>query len=197
MTAEVVPLRGRLEPEPELSDESLAGACSSGDPAAVAGLFDRFHHPVARYIYRLIGGGPDVDDLLQATFLEVARGQTHYDRSRGSVATWLFAIATNVVRHHRRSTARRMRLLSTAAQVAPVAHEDVADRTDARRQLDRARIALEALDADLREAFVLCELEGLSAKEAGLALGATEVAVWKRVSKARASLRQVVLGAQP
>ncbi|MCB9636647.1 MAG: hypothetical protein H6721_31440 [Sandaracinus sp.] len=43
--------------------------------------------------------------------------------------------------------------------------------------------------------FVLCELEGLSATETGIVVGASEAAVWKRVSKARQQLRERLGGA--
>jgi len=194
LSGEVLRLRKPSTESPELSDEAVARACAAGDAGAIATLFDRFHRPVVRYLTRLIGGGADVDDLLQSTFLEVARGVATYDDGRGAVLSWLFGIATNVVRHHRRSSARRVRLLAAAAWVGPRSGAGAADVVEARAELGRADAALRALPDDLREAFVLCELESLSAREAARIVGASEVAVWKRVSKARAEIRRAVLG---
>lgn len=194
MSAEVVRLRQGRRSDPPMSDEAVARACAAGDAAAIAGLFDRFRRPVARYIHRMIGGGPDVEDLLQATFLVIARGQSTYDPERAGVLTWLLAIATNVVRHHRRSSARRHRLITAVGRSRPPPRPDATDRLDSRRQLAAAQRALGELAEPLREAFVLCELEGLSAREAGAVVGATEVTVWKRVSKARKALRRAVRG---
>lgn len=197
MSAEVVRLRtNERSADPPLSDEAIARACGAGDAAAIATLFDRFHRPVARYVHRLVGGSSaDVEDVVQATFLEVARAQAIYD-GRAGVVSWLFGIATNVVRHHRRSSARRFRLLAGVAQAS--AHELQATapdaQTDARRQLARAREAMEALGDELREAFVLCDLEGMSAREAARVLGVSEAAVWKRASRARESIRAFVRG---
>lgn len=194
MSAPVIRLRApAAQPDAPLSDEAIARACAAGDATAIAELFDRFQSPVTRYVSRLVGGGADVEDLVQSTFLEIARGTAAYD-GRASVRTWLFAIATNIVRHHRRSTARRFRLLSAfgAEPASAPAQPDV--QTDGRRNLERARAALAALGDDLREAFVLCDLEGLSARDAGAILGVSEAAVWKRASRAREQIREKTLG---
>lgn len=188
---DVLRLRGRAESAPPLSDEALARACAGGDPGAVSALFDRFRGPVARTIHRLVSGGSDVEDLVQSTFLEVARGNSVWD-GRASVLTWLLAIATNVVRHHRRSTGRRIRLVSALTWARPA--EIATNRAEARIELGRAERALGALGDDLREAFVLCQLEGLSARDAADVLGTSEAAVWVRVSKARKAIRAAVLG---
>lgn len=177
-----------------MSDEAVARACGVGDPAAIAALFDRFHRPVSRYVHRLLGGASaDVEDVVQSTFLEVARARAVYD-GRAAVLSWLFGIATNVVRHHRRSNARRFRLLGglAAADEPRTVAPDV--QTDARRQLALAREAMAALGDDVREAFVLCDLEGMSAREAARVLEISEAAVWKRASRARESIRAFVRG---
>lgn len=176
----------------EMSDEALARACITGDAAAVGLLFDRFHPRIARYLGRLVRHD-EVEDLLQQTFLQVARSKTAYD-GRAAVSTWLMAIATNVVRHHRRTMGRRRKLESALAHAHDDAYRDVARDVDSKRKLAAAKRALMALSPKLREAFVLCELEGCSAREAGEILGASEAAVWKRVSKARKAIRHEVLG---
>ena len=108
--SDVIPLRPGPSAQARtsaLSDEGLARACGAGDPAAIGELFDRFQPRVTRYLRRLL---PDdaVEDALQAVFLEVARGTAVFD-GRAAVSTWLFASATNVARHERRSFARRRR----------------------------------------------------------------------------------------
>jgi RNA polymerase sigma-70 factor (ECF subfamily) len=192
VSAEVLRLRAREGAGTPLSDEAVARACAGGDAGAVTMLFDRFHPSVTRFVRWMIGTGPDVEDLVQSTFLEVARGGASFDETRGGVRTWLFAIATNVVRHHRRSNARRARLLTAVSWSVERTVDDLHDRTDARARARLAQEGLESLSEELRDAFVLCELTGVSAREAGAILGTSEVAVWKRVSKARAAVRAYV-----
>lgn len=185
----LVPLRKPVEADATLSDEALALACGSGDPVAVAELFNRFRTPVARYLHRLLRDSHDVEDCVQATFLELARGQARFE-GRSAVSTWLFGVATNVARHHMRSAGRRAKLNGALSLVSEEVEPVSVDRTvDARRRLGRLDLALQRLTPERREAFVLCELEGLSAKEAASALGASETAIWKRVSDARRALR--------
>jgi RNA polymerase sigma factor (sigma-70 family) len=104
---DVVPLRRIAGEVHELSDEALVFAAGAGDPAALGALFDRFAADVHRFVIRIAGRfAADVDDLAQATFLEVYRSSARFNR-RSSVKTWMFGIAINVVRHHRRSEGRR------------------------------------------------------------------------------------------
>lgn len=188
MTGTVVSLRASATPSRDepWSDAAVAAACAAGDPKAIGELFDRYEVPVTRYISRLTGGG-DVDDLVQCTFLEIVGRRARYD-GRSSVKTWLFAIATNIVRRHRRSLVRRWRLNWTFPSIECRIDEDLSSQLDARRDVERIRAAFAALSEKARTAFVLCEVEGLSAKEAGEVLGANEVTVWKRVSDARKAL---------
>lgn len=190
MTGEVVLMRKPIgDCPPSWSDEAVAAACATGDPAAVAELFDRYHGAVLRFISRVVGSGADAEDLLQATFVEVARGKARFEGA-SQVRTWMFGIAANVARHHLRSNARRSRLARAVATVArsePPPNPD--DALAARRALHQAERALAALPAAQRIAFVLCEIEGLSAEEAATALGSSQTAVWKRVSDARQALK--------
>ncbi len=189
MTGRVVRIRKPAESTPKWSDEAVAHAVSSGDPAAVAEMFDRFHGPVSRYLSRIVGSGPDVDDLLQNTFMQVARGQTRFE-GRSTVLTWLLGIATNVARHHVRSKVRQDRLLQAVAQEsAPALEPDPGAAAEARQVLRRAQRVLDGLPDEQRFAFVLCELEGLRARDAARILETSETSVWKKVSDARKALR--------
>ncbi len=180
-----------------LSDDAVARACGGRDPQAVAELFHRFHPMVTRYLRYLVQGDSEIEDLVQSTFLEIARGNATYDAARGNVTTWLRGIATHVARHHRRSTARRFRLMKAVAWAAPTTStggvQGSAEQTlQARQELLLAQNALHSLSTELREAYVLCELEGVSAQNASGILECSEATVWKRVSRARQVILQRV-----
>jgi RNA polymerase sigma-70 factor (ECF subfamily) len=194
MSATVLPFRARKdEAEEPWTDEAVAAACYTGDPRAIAELFDRFQLPVTRFLSRVVGG-VDVEDLVQTTFMRIARGKCRFD-GRSSVKTWLFGIAANVVRQHYRSGARRKRLMTHLSAVPPVDYCDrVFEQVDARRDIRLVQAAFAELPEASKMAFVLCELEGLSAKEAGRVLEASEAAIWKRISDARKTLVRVVGG---
>jgi RNA polymerase sigma-70 factor (ECF subfamily) len=188
--AKVLALRDPSSQDEVLSDEAVAYACATGDDTAIATLFDRFAERVARYVWRLVDPS-DVDDIVQSTFLIIARCSAKYD-GRAAVSTWLFSIANNVVRHHLRSLRRRNRLAVALSLIPGRPSHDPSDRLEARRQVDETRRAFDELREVDREAFALCVLEGVSAREAAVALGTSEGAVWKRVSRARKQLRDAV-----
>jgi RNA polymerase sigma-70 factor (ECF subfamily) len=178
-----------LHPGPSVSDESLVAACGAGDLAALGALFDRHHRPLYGFLSRLAGTDErDLDDLVQATFLEVVGAAKNY-RRQAAVRTWLFGIAARVVSRHVRSDVRRRALHLRAAEQA---REDGPDATaDAERRDLMARIGavLAQLPHDLRAAFVMCVVEEIPGGEAARALGVREGTLWWRLHEARKALR--------
>lgn len=172
-------------------EREIAYGCAAGDPHRrqhMSSLFGLYHEAVFCYLTRLVGTH-DADDLTQATFIEVALGKAEYD-GRASVKNWLFGIATNMARRHRRNFGRKVRLaIALVAASETKKSEDIEDALYVQQKLGRAQGALEKLPLKQREAFVLCVIEELSAKEAGAILEISEAAVWKRVSKARMAIR--------
>jgi RNA polymerase sigma-70 factor, ECF subfamily len=191
---DLVPLRRIAGAVHELSDEALVSAAGAGDRAALGALFDRFATDVYRFLARIAGAyAADLDDLVQATFLEAYRGSARFTR-RSAVRTWLFGIAVNVVRHHHRSEGRRtatLHKLATVSGRAQTQPDAAAERGQLVEHLERA---LATLAPPLREAYVLCVIEELSAKEAASALGTSEGSVWRRVHEARAAIRSALEG---
>lgn len=167
--------------------------CSTADSRAFAELFDHHEQTLFRFVCRHVPCTTDAEDIVQATFVRAIRGYSRFD-GRSTILTWLLGIAANVVRHHVRSKARRYRLerhLELALQ--NVSGARLAETIEAKHSLAAANDALRKLDAEKRRAFVLCEIEGLSAREAAETLGATETTVWKRVSDTRKILRRAML----
>lgn len=190
----LTPLRRISGHADEFSDEALVGACAMGDSAALGALIDRFQTPVYRFIARLLGSdGAERDDLVQTTFIEVARSAPSY-RQGSSVRVWIFGIAANITRNQIRGLVRRRRMLTALATV-PEGRAARPDDEMARRELmERLAVALSELAHPLREAFVLCDLEELSAREASAILGVREGTVWRRVHDARKALRAALEG---
>lgn len=192
---QIVPLRRldeRLAGLAAISDEALVAACGVGDAAALGALFDRYHEAVYRLISRLLRREPtEIDDLVQTTFLEAWRAARKFG-GRGSVKSFLFGIAANVVRHHVRAARRRRE--AYAEWPAPVdvhGPDAAAQRT---QELQRLAAALEELPHDLRAAYVLCDLEELPGVEAARVLGVRAGTLWRRLHEARRALRAAIEG---
>jgi RNA polymerase sigma-70 factor (ECF subfamily) len=178
----------RIEGESdEMSDEALVAAAGTGDVAAMAAFFDRFHLDAHRFLSRLAPAA-DVDDLLHATFLEAFAAARKY-RGGSLVRTWLFGIALNVSRHHHRGENRRRAFL-TGLGSWPRDEARRPDRAAESRQLvERVNAVLGRLSHDQRGAFLLCEVEELSGPEAARALGAPVGSVGRWLFEARSAVR--------
>ncbi len=200
MSGKILPFR-RPAPPPQalpgsLSDEALLSACGTGDSAALGELYERFHAVVYRVLSRLVGASCiELDDLVQATFIEVMRAAAQYQR-RASVRTYVLGIAANVARHHHRSQHRRMRLGSDWPADCETA--DCPEKQAVQREfLQRLKLALEALPHEQRVAFVMCDLEEIPGVEVARALGVPEGTLWRRLHEARRSLRRALAEGRP
>jgi RNA polymerase sigma-70 factor, ECF subfamily len=194
MSSNVLPIRIRGEiSEDRWSDEAIALACRCGDPRAVAELFDRYQVPVTRFLARLVEQ-TDLEDLVQSVFLQIARGRSPYD-GRSSAKTWVFAIASNIARQHYRKSKVRRRALWALASVNNVPSDNrLTGQVEARRSFSSVCDAFDSMSENARLAFVMCEVDGGSAREASEILGTTETAVWKRVSDVRRALARAAEG---
>lgn len=170
-------------------DSDLVAEVGRGNLEALGELFARHEPRVRRYVGRLGITQGDVDDLVQAVFLEVMRAADRYE-PQYSVRSWLCGIATVMARRHHRSLAR---LAARAAAWASLkTQEDIATPCDLVEHDQAARIlarGIAALSDKKRTVFVLVTLEGFSGEEAACALGIPLKTVWTRLHYARRELR--------
>jgi RNA polymerase sigma-70 factor (ECF subfamily) len=151
-------------------------------------LYDRYDRDVRRVIARLGVPPGDVDDLVQATFLEVLKCADRYD-GRECGKPWLVGLAVIIVRRHRHSLARLAVRLSSWASLPSGRGETPEESVAASQAADRAQAALNRLSPKKREAFVLLALEGLTGEEAARSVGVPLQTVWTRLHHARRELR--------
>ena len=67
-------------------------------------LFREYHQPLVRYLTRRLGDRDWAEEVAQETFLRAVKQETIM-----SERSWLFAVATNLVRDEARKDARRRR----------------------------------------------------------------------------------------
>jgi RNA polymerase sigma-70 factor (ECF subfamily) len=177
----------------ELTDAALVAGCAIDDSAALSALFDRHSRAVYRFISRLSGIGPgDLDDLVAVTFLEACRSAGKF-RGGSAVTTWLFGIAVNVVRHHIRGDVRRRAFIAAYQHLPGVTSGHRPDDAAERRELvSRLDVAIQSLPQNLREAFVLCELEEVPGPDAARTLGVPQGTLWRWLHEARKALRSAL-----
>ncbi|KUL32098.1 sigma-70 family RNA polymerase sigma factor [Streptomyces regalis] len=176
------------------STTAWALAARAGDPAAVDRFVRALHPDVVRYVAHLSSDPQAADDLAQDTFLR-ALGSLHRFEGRSSARAWLLSIARRAVIDSYRYAAARPRLCATddwRATVESAQPSGLPGFEDGIALLD----LLDALPGERREAFVLTQLIGLPYAEAAQASGCPIGTVRSRVSRARATLIELLAEAE-
>jgi RNA polymerase sigma-70 factor (ECF subfamily) len=153
------------------------------DGAAFRDLFRIHVGVVHRVIYRLVGPGNDVEDLVQTAFVEAFRSLPDF-RGDALFSTWLTRIAVRVTFHAKRR--RSPFALSMDDMAEPAVDQAGPERVAAAREgLALLQVVLAELRPKRRAAFVLHVLEGHSMEEVAAILNASVAAVKVRVHDAR------------
>lgn len=171
----------------EQPDGVLVRQALAGQTAAFAALVERYRREFARYAVSLCRDADLAADAMQEAFIS-AYGALATCRDPNRFGAWFFRILTNQC-HNRRDRSRP----HVPLEVVAVAGGEPADRQLERDELRTAiEAALDQLSPDLREAFVLREIEGRSYAEIATLLGAEEPALRKRVERAREIVRSAL-----
>ncbi len=161
------------------------------DDAATAMKALHDEHSAALWAFCLHLTGNDrarAEDVAQETMLRAWRNSTVLTESRGSVRSWLFTVARNIVIDEWRT--RRARLELPTAEVPEVREAPASgDRTDELLLSWVVAEALTTLSADHRAVLVECYYRGRSVAEAAERLGVPEGTVKSRTHYALRALR--------
>ena len=135
-----------------------------GEARAFEVIFDRHSGPAFSLAYRMCGRRALAEDIVQEAFVSLWRSGARYDRTRGSVRSWVLAAV-----HHRAIDAFRREAVrqgkdirdDEAAERLPAKEltEAEAVRRDESRQV---REALEELPQDQRQVIELAYFGGFS-----------------------------------
>jgi RNA polymerase sigma factor (sigma-70 family) len=193
-------------PRPEECAERIWPSCQyllvDGQQAAGAiaaledfeAVFREHFAPVHRFIARRVGRAL-AEDLAAEVFATAYRRRAAYQPDRGSLRSWLYGIAANVVRGHWRDEQQLLELDARVARdslglLPAVQFADAADeRVIAATLAPRIAGALGALNREQREVLLLHAWADLSHEEIAVALGIAQGTARSRLSRARAALR--------
>jgi len=148
----------------ELADEELMQLVRDGEARAFEVVFDRHGGACFSLAYRMCGRRAMAEDVVQEAFLSLWRGGARYDRTRGSVRSWVLAVV-----HHRAIDALRRGLVRDSRDVA---EQGIAERlagpdsTEAevvrRDEAQTVRVALAVLPAEQRAVIELAYFGGFT-----------------------------------
>lgn len=155
-----------------VGDDELVEGVRRGDEDALEALYRRHVHAIYRFVLAQVRVVPDAEDITADTFARMIEGLDGF-RGEASFKNWLYQIARNAVRNHRRSAGYRLNVplgpVLEAGEPAEPA-EDPAASSKAVAVMD----LLEPLPPRYRRILELRFLEGLSIRETARRMGVTE-----------------------
>jgi RNA polymerase sigma factor (sigma-70 family) len=168
-------------------DREFARFAQSGDPAALARVFDGTARELLRVARYLTGDAHAAEDAVQATFLVAIQQRERYEVGR-PVMPWLVGILTHRVHTQRRSE-RRARARARASDATAEEPSAAAEQAELRRELASA---CGRLPDPYRQVLQLHVEHGLSGAEIARVLRRSPVTVRAQIARGLARLRRLL-----
>jgi RNA polymerase sigma-70 factor (ECF subfamily) len=184
-----LPITSGTGGEPPLS--VLQRIAERADPAAFRELYEAYGPRVKAYMMRQGADAGTAEDLAQETLLTVWRKAALYAGDRGSMTTWVFAIARNLRIDRLRREVPWQQLPEgrlTEASSEPLPDEAMAEK----ERQERVQAALAELPPEQKDVVILAYLEGLSHSEIAERLGLPLGTVKSRMRIAYQKIRQTL-----
>ncbi len=151
----------------DLADEELMQLVRRGDAAAFEVVYERHSSAAFSLAYRMCGSRTAAEDVVQETFLSLWRASMRYDRTRGSVRTWVLGIV-----HNRAIDSLRRTVVHDRRRASDEGIEErfeTGERTDVevarREEAHEVRSALRALPAEQSRVIELAYFGGFTHTE--------------------------------
>jgi RNA polymerase sigma-70 factor, ECF subfamily len=156
-----------------LADEELMELVRDKDAAAFAVVYERHGNAAFSLAFRMCGRRAIAEDVVQDAFLSLWRSGARYERTRGSVRTWVLGIV-----HNRAIDALRRGLVQDRGRVSDEGieeHLEAAERTEQevgrRDEARELRAALEVLPPEQSRVIELAYYGGFTHAEIADMLG--------------------------
>lgn len=181
----------------QADDSELAVLALGGSEPAYGALMQRHREAVYRLVRAHIGDEVEALDVTQESFIAAFAALHRFDRVRPFRA-WLLRIALNKCHDWaRKRSVRRFfafaRPIEDAAEVADSAMNPEAALQSA-AGVEYIQRAVQALPARLKDALVLCAIEGMSQDEAAALIGVSRKTIETRIYRARQKLSEALEG---
>lgn len=170
----------------------------AGHDAALNDLMGRHGARLFGYLMRSLQNEDDAADAAQETFVRIYQNRMRFDE-RQRFSTWLFAIASNLVKDRFRWRTRhpQVSMDADAGEGKSSIQENLTDEkplpSEAMQNSERAdkiRRAVGSLPEELRTPLILSEYEGKAHAEIAYIQGCSVKAVEARIYRARQRLRK-------
>jgi RNA polymerase sigma-70 factor (ECF subfamily) len=173
------------------SDAALVVAARAGEEWAFEALYRRYSDLVHGLAFRLTGGGSDVDDVVQDSFVQAFRSLDRLD-DPNVFRAWLWGVTARttgkLLRRH-----RLLARLGLRRREAPVDFDTLVGRecpADVHLELRAIYGTLHAMPPEVRVALVLRRVEGHGLEEVARIMGLSLATVKRRLAAGEEWLTQ-------
>ena len=187
------------EVRPRDDEHILVQGLREGEESAYETLIQRYEMPVFNIVSRLMDDSTDAADVVQEVFFKIFRNIGHF-RGDSSLKTWIYRIAVNEARNHRRwfsrHRRREVRLEADSGETGgcqnllPDPGRSPFDVTLDHETQALIAGALAEVSPAFRAALVLRDIEGLTYEEIAEILEVSLGTVKSRILRGRDALRK-------
>ena len=163
------------------SDEELYRLMRKGDQDAFAQLYERREPALYRFALHMSGSPAVAEEVSHEVFVQLMGPTTRFDETRGSLESFLFGIARNLIRVVRR-------LGPVAEAVDRPFHHDILGELIGNEAIAALHRTLRELPERYRDVVDLCDLEERSYEDVARLIGRPVGTVRSRLHRARALL---------
>jgi RNA polymerase sigma-70 factor (ECF subfamily) len=165
----------------EPGDEELYRLMRKGNQDAFAQLYERREPALYRFALHMSGSPTVAEEVSNEVFVQLMAPATRFDETRGSLESFLYGIARNLVRVVRRQG-------PVAEAVDRPFHHDILGELIGNETTAALHRTLRELPERYRDVIVLCDLEERSYEDVARLIGRPVGTVRSRLHRARALL---------
>jgi RNA polymerase sigma-70 factor (ECF subfamily) len=180
------------------SDGELLARIASGDPTAVALLYDRYAPTLLGVALRILRDRADAEDVVHDAFVVVGERAGYYVAERGTVVAWLVTLTRNLGIDRKRRRDRRSTVDRTVLIHEPGLQMDRPGNPEAQvlgaSECSRMREALSTLPPQQRSTLELSFFSGLSYPEIAEMENVPLGTIKSRAARALLALRNALEG---
>ena len=162
------------------------------DERAIEALYERYAGPLYALAYQVTGGDRFAQDVVQEVFVAVWKNAGRFDPARGSLSSWLFALARHKAIDLVRKEANVRRHTTEVDLELEEATDDVDQEAWLRVRRDAVRAAMAELPEAQRTALELAFFGGLTHVEVSETLGIPLGTAKTRIRTALLRLRDIL-----
>jgi RNA polymerase sigma-70 factor (ECF subfamily) len=186
------------------NEEEILRRAKKGEREAFDELYNHYKRPVLNYIYRFVGNLSSAEELTQEVFVRAYINIKKFV-PRPRFSSWLFTIAANLSKNYLRHASYEKRLMPVEkdSYAGDEEKKDLVDNIEdkAKRPDEKAQAAenerllqdaINKLPPQLKEALILCDIEGFSYEEAAKIMCCKAMTVGSRLWRAREKLAELL-----